>query len=77
MSDSALTLKGRPGCTQWVHDVLDIWLVQSGDAERPIAGWTFEVRRFGIISVADRQLLQDALDWRCDAFMTMERRLYY
>jgi hypothetical protein len=25
--------------------------------------------------VNDRQLLQEALDWRCDAFMTMERRL--
>jgi hypothetical protein len=28
-----------------------------------------------MISVKDRQLLQEALDWRCDAFMTMERRL--
>jgi hypothetical protein len=28
-----------------------------------------------MISVKDRQLLQDALDWRCDAFLTMERRL--
>ena len=28
-----------------------------------------------MISVKDRRLLQDALDWRCDAFMAMERRL--
>ena len=28
-----------------------------------------------MISSKDRRLLQDALDWRCDAFMTMERRL--
>ena len=28
-----------------------------------------------MISVKDRRLLQEALDWRCDAFMTMERRL--
>ncbi len=28
-----------------------------------------------MISAKDRRLLQEALDWRCDAFMTMERRL--
>ena len=28
-----------------------------------------------MISVKDRRLLQEALDWRCEAFMTMERRL--
>jgi hypothetical protein len=28
-----------------------------------------------VTSVKDRRLLQEALDWRCDAFMTMERRL--
>ncbi len=28
-----------------------------------------------MISLKDRQLLQEALDWRCEAFMTMERRL--
>jgi hypothetical protein len=28
-----------------------------------------------MISVKDRRLRQDALDWRCDAFLTMERRL--
>jgi hypothetical protein len=67
--------RARPGYAQWVHDVLDTWLVQSEDAERPIPDRTFEDRRFVMISVEDRQLLQDALDWRCDAFMTMERRL--
>ena len=35
----------------------------------------FDDRRFGMISVKDRRLLQEALDWHCDAFMTMERRL--
>jgi hypothetical protein len=28
-----------------------------------------------MISVKDRRLLQDALDRRCEAFLTMERRL--
>jgi hypothetical protein len=65
----------HPGYTQWVHDVLDTWLVQSEGEEPPTPGRTFEDRRFGMISVKDRRLLQEALDWRCDAFMTMERSL--
>jgi len=63
------------GYTQWVYDVLDTWLIQSEGEERLTPGTTFEDRRFGMISVKDRRLLQEALDWRCDAFMTMERRL--
>ncbi len=65
----------RPGYTQWVYDVLDTWLIESEGEEPPTPGRTFEDRRFGMISVKDRRLLQEALDWRCDAFMTMERRL--
>jgi hypothetical protein len=65
----------HPGYTQWVYDVLDTWLVQSEDEQPPTPGRTFDDQRFGMISVKDRQLLQEALDWRCDAFMTMERRL--
>jgi hypothetical protein len=62
------------GYTQWVYDVLDTWLIQS-EGEKPMPGTTFDDRRFGMISTKDRRLLQEALDWRCDAFMTMERRL--
>jgi hypothetical protein len=65
----------RPGYTQWVYDVLDTWLIQAEGEEPPTPGATFEDRRFGMISVKDRRLLQEALDRRCDAFMTMERRL--
>jgi hypothetical protein len=65
----------EPRYTQWVYDVLDTWLIQSASEEPPAPGTTFEDRRFGMISVKDRQLLQEALDWGCDAFMTMERRL--
>jgi hypothetical protein len=65
----------RPGYTRWVYDVLGTWLIQSEGEEPPRPGRTFEDRRFGMISVKDRRLLQEALDWRCDAFMTMERRL--
>jgi len=65
----------HPGYTRWVCDVLDTWLIQSEGEEQPIPGNTFEDQHFGMISVKDRRLLQEALDWRCDAFMTMERRL--
>lgn len=65
----------RPGYTQWVFDVLDTWLIQSDGEAWPTPGTTFEDRRLGMISVKDRRLLHEALDWRCDAFMTMERRL--
>src|SRR4051812_22640630 len=67
--------RDRPGFTQRVYDVLDTWLIQSEGEELPTPGTTLEDRRFGMISVKDRRLLQEALDWRCDAFMTMERRL--
>jgi hypothetical protein len=67
--------RDKPRFTQWVYDVLDAWLIQSEGEVPPAPGTTFEDRRFGMISVQDRRLLQEALDWRCDAFMTMERRL--
>jgi hypothetical protein len=70
-----VVVRDRGRYTQWVYDVLDTWLVQSGGEEPPMHGTMFEDRRFGMISVNDRRLLQDALDWPCDAFMTMERRL--
>ncbi len=65
----------HPGYTQWVYDVLDTWLIRSEREQPPAPGRAFDDRRFGMISVKDRQLLQEALDWCCDAFMTMERRL--
>jgi hypothetical protein len=72
-----LEVRGRndPRYTQWVYDVRDTWLVQSAGEEIPPWGRKFDNRRFGNISAKDRILLQDALDYRCDAFMTMERRL--
>jgi len=61
--------------TQWVHDVRDPWLVQSGGYEPGRWGMTLYNPRFGMISKADRILLQDALDYGCDGFMTVEKRL--
>jgi hypothetical protein len=65
----------RPSYTQWVHDVLDTWLIQSSGQGPPERTEVFDHRRFDNISAKDRRLLQDALDLGCDAFMTMERRL--
>lgn len=67
--------KGSRCYTQWVHDVLDTWLVQTRTEAEPERTSTFIERRFGNISIQDRRLLQDALDLQCDAFLTMERRL--
>jgi hypothetical protein len=67
--------RDKPRFTQWVYDVLDTWLIQSEGEKSPAPGTTFDDHRFGMISMKDRRLLQEALDWRCDAFMTMERRL--
>jgi hypothetical protein len=60
---------------QWVHDVRQTWLDQSEGEEVPPWGHRFYDRSFRNISKADRILLQDALDLRCHAFLTMERRL--
>ena len=55
--------RNEPRYTQWVHDVLETWLIQSSDEESPCPGTTFDDRRFGMISKKDSLLLQDALDW--------------
>jgi hypothetical protein len=56
----------------WVRDVRDAWLVQSKGEERV----ELDVQRPGSVSVKDWRLLRDALAQRCDAFLTMERRLF-
>ena len=58
---------------RWVNDVRDTWLVQSAGEEIPPWGRKFDQPTFGMISKKDRILLQDALDLRCDAFLTMEK----
>jgi hypothetical protein len=65
--------RGRPGYTQWVHDVLDTWRVQSDDAQPPTAAAA--QKRLGSVSENDWQLLDAAMALECDAFLTMERRL--
>jgi hypothetical protein len=54
--------RDKPRFTQWVFDVLDTWLIQSEGEEPQSPGTTFSEPRFGMISLKDRCLLQDALD---------------
>ena len=60
-------------------DVQDTRLVPLWAADKPTKAVpvyaVFNDPRSGNISVKDRKLLQDAVDTRCDAFLTMERRL--
>lgn len=59
--------------TRWVNDLRDTWLIQSAGEEMRPWGRKFDQPTFGMISKKDRILLQDALDLRCDAFLTMEK----
>jgi hypothetical protein len=70
--------RGRPGYTQWVLDVEDTWLVQlaGGELTKAVGRAVFNELRFGNVSAKDRKLLQDAVDTRCDAFLTMEKKLH-
>jgi hypothetical protein len=72
-----LEVQGRndPRYSQWVRDVGDTWLIQSEGEEVPPWGHRFYNPTFGMISKKDRVLVQDALDLRCEAFLTMENNL--
>lgn len=63
--------RGRAGYTQWVRDVEDTWLVQSGGVQHePV-----DLQRLGSVSGKDWLLLLDALGTGCDAFLTVDRPL--
>lgn len=67
--------RGNRPYLRWVLDVRETWLIQSSDEMEPEPGTLLQAQRFGMISRKDGKLIQEALDWRCEAFMTMERRL--
>lgn len=68
--------RGHPGYSQWVRDVLDTWLIQSAADDPPDQVDVLDEPKFGHLSQKDRALLKDALGYRCDGFLTMERKLY-
>jgi hypothetical protein len=67
--------RNHPRYTQWVQEVRVRWLIQSAGEEIPSWGTEFDNPTFGMISKKDRIVLQDALDHRCDAFLTTEQNL--
>lgn len=64
--------RGVQSYARWARAVLDTWLVQS-EGEEPARS---EADKPGSVSPKDWRLLFDALEHGCDAFLTMERRLF-
>lgn len=60
---------------KWAYEVAETWDSQCEGKDPPGSGVNLEDGHFGMLSTKDRCLLQEALDWRCQAFLTMERRL--
>jgi hypothetical protein len=71
--------KGDLRYLSWAYDVLDHWeACLAAYEESPFSGAavpSLDGLSFGYLSAKDRLLLQDALAYECDAFLTMERRL--
>ena len=71
--------KRDPGHLQWLWDIADhsqVCLDAAGPSgESEALAERLAEPRFGYLSEKDRRLLADAVALRCDAFLTMERRL--
>ena len=71
--------KGDPGHMQWLWDVADhseVCLEGGGPtAESEILAARLDKPKFGYLSEKDRLLLRHAIILRCEAFLTVERRL--
>lgn len=71
--------KGDPSHLRWVWDIAHhsaVCLALEGATKESI-GRSARLRepRFGYLGVKDRLLLEEAVAFRCEAFLTMERRL--
>lgn len=72
--------KNDPGHLRWVYDVLDhteVCLTESGgptQASRERAALAGSPK-FGYLSEKDKKLIQEAVYFDCDAFLTVEQRL--
>jgi hypothetical protein len=62
---------------QWAFDVLNHWQasIDASGLPSPPSSRRFTNAQFGYLSRKDALLLDDALAYGCDSFLTMERRL--
>jgi hypothetical protein len=71
--------KGEPGHMQWLWDIADhsqVCLESDGPtAESEALSARLDEPKFGYLSQKDRLLVRDAIILRCEAFLTVERRL--
>ena len=71
--------KRDPGHMQWLWDIADhseVCLESDGPTAESVAlALRLAEPRFGYLSEKDRRLLREAIILRCDAFLTVERRL--
>lgn len=71
--------KRDEGHLQWLYDIADhseVCLANDGPtAESETLGARLREPKFGYLSVKDRRLLQEAVILRCEAFLTVERKL--
>jgi len=71
--------KGDPGHMQWLWDIADhseVCLEGDGPtAESEVLASRLDEPKFGYLSQKDKLLLRQAIILRCEAFLTVERRL--
>lgn len=67
--------RGVPSYTRWAVEMADLWDETSYQETFTPSENIARDPSFGMISMKDRALLQECLDAKCDAFLTMERRL--
>jgi hypothetical protein len=71
--------KRDPGHMQWLCDIAghsEICLENEGPtAESEVLAARFDEPKFGYLSEKDKLLLRQAINLRCEAFLTVERRL--
>src|SRR6266699_1701369 len=72
--------KGDARYLDWAFEILDYWeecLEESDyDYGSPLMARLLHDRQFGYLGEGDRELLKDAVVLGCDAFLTMDEKLY-
>jgi hypothetical protein len=68
--------------SQWAHDVADYWQTAVEEGEIDVSSAVRRERAarvdgpsFGYLGAGDRALVRDAVEFGCDAFLTVEKRL--